>query len=49
MDANTDILRSDGVIWHTAISLDGFAADKDDSLSFMMGEDTAPPPRQSAC
>lgn len=38
------ILKQDGVIWHTAISLDGFAADINDSLMFMMGEEAAPPP-----
>ncbi|UYN98885.1 MAG: dihydrofolate reductase family protein [Devosia sp.] len=40
-----DILKRDGVIWHTAISLDGFAADVDDSLGFMMedGEDADNP------
>ena len=37
------MLKRDGVIWHTAISLDGFAADVNDSLSFMMGEENAPP------
>jgi dihydrofolate reductase len=37
----SDILRKDGVIWHTAISLDGFAADVHDSLGFMMGGDDA--------
>jgi hypothetical protein len=37
------MLRKDGVIWHTAISLDGFAADVNDGLGFMMGEDNAPP------
>ena len=36
------MLKLDGVIWHTAISLDGFAADKDDSLSFMMDDDAPP-------
>ena len=44
MDTHTDIFRSDGVIWHTAISLDGFAADVNDSLMFMMGEEAGPPP-----
>lgn len=29
------MLKRDGVIWHTAISLDGFAADVNDSLGFM--------------
>ena len=39
------MLKTDGVIWHTAISLDGFAADIHDSLSFMMeGDDVGPPP-----
>ncbi|WP_186767064.1 dihydrofolate reductase family protein [Devosia ginsengisoli] len=38
------MLKHDGVIWHTAISLDGFAADANDSLSFMMGDDSSPPP-----
>ena len=39
------MLKKDGVIWHTAISLDGFAADVNDSLGFMMGgDDIAPPP-----
>lgn len=38
------MLKHDGVIWHTAISLDGFAADINDSLGFMMGEDDGPPP-----
>jgi dihydrofolate reductase len=38
------ILKSDGVIWHTAISLDGYAADTNDSLGFMMGAETEPPP-----
>ena len=38
------MLKLDGVIWHTAISLDGFAADVNDSLDFMMGgEDVGPP------
>jgi dihydrofolate reductase len=37
------MFKRDGVLWHTAISLDGFAADRDDSLGFMMGgEDPAP-------
>ncbi len=36
-------LRSGGVIWHTAISLDGFAADSNDSLGFMMGDGSEPP------
>lgn len=36
------MLKKDGVIWHTAISLDGFAADVNDSLGFMMG-DAGPP------
>ncbi len=46
MDTQTDILRTDGIIWHTAISLDGFAADVNDSLMFMMGEgeEAGPPP-----
>ncbi|MBJ3785700.1 dihydrofolate reductase family protein [Devosia sediminis] len=35
----SNILREDGVIWHTAISLDGYAADVNDSLMFMMGGD----------
>lgn len=39
-----DVLRKDGVIWHTAISLDGFAADVNDSLGFMMGEAADPAP-----
>lgn len=38
------MLRKDGVIWHTAISLDGFAADINDSLGFMMGGDGGPEP-----
>ena len=38
------MLKLDGVIWHTAISLDGFAADVNDSLAFMMGDDVGPPP-----
>lgn len=38
------MLKRDGVIWHTAISLDGFAADVNDSLGFMMGADDGPPP-----
>lgn len=38
------MLKPDGVIWHTAISLDGFAADTKDSLAFMMGDDDGPPP-----
>lgn len=38
------MLKRDGVIWHTAISLDGFAADVNDSLGFMMGEDDGSPP-----
>ena len=39
------MLKTDGVIWHTAISLDGFAADIHDSLTFMMeGDDVGPPP-----
>lgn len=38
------MLKLDGVIWHTAISLDGFAADVNDSLSFMMEDDVGPPP-----
>lgn len=38
------MLKTNGVIWHTAISLDGFAADKDDSLGFMIGEEAGPPP-----
>lgn len=38
------MLKADGVIWHTAISLDGFAADVNDSLGFMMGDDAPPPP-----
>ncbi|KKB11503.1 hypothetical protein VE25_12420 [Devosia geojensis] len=29
------MLKHDGVIWHTAISLDGYAADVNDSLAFM--------------
>ena len=37
------ILKKNGVIWHTAISLDGFAADVNDSLMFMMGADDGPP------
>ncbi len=37
------MLKRDGVIWHTAISLDGFAADANDSLGFMMGGDEPPP------
>lgn len=36
------MLKHDGVIWHTAISLDGFAADVNDSLGFMMGGDPGP-------
>ena len=38
------MLKLDGVIWHTAISLDGFAADVNDSLAFMMEGDVGPPP-----
>jgi dihydrofolate reductase len=40
------MLKRDGVIWHTAISLDGFAADVNDGLGFMMGgdEEVGPPP-----
>jgi dihydrofolate reductase len=38
------MFEKDSVIWHTAISLDGFAADMDDSLAFMMGGDDGPPP-----
>jgi dihydrofolate reductase len=38
------MLKRDGVIWHTAISLDGFAADINDSLGFMMGDEAGPPP-----
>ncbi|WEK03918.1 MAG: dihydrofolate reductase family protein [Candidatus Devosia phytovorans] len=38
------MLKRDGVIWHTAISLDGFAADRNDSLGFMMGPTDGPPP-----
>jgi dihydrofolate reductase len=37
-------LKSGGVIWHTAISLDGFAADANDSLGFMMGDAAETPP-----
>lgn len=42
------MLKRDGVIWHTAISLDGFAADVNDSLSFMMGDDEPQPPNPIA-
>lgn len=38
------MLKHDGVIWHTAISLDGFAADMNDGLGFMIGDDAGPPP-----
>ena len=38
------MFKRDGVIWHTAISLDGFAADINDSLGFMTGGDNDPPP-----
>lgn len=38
------MLKKDGVIWHTAISLDGFAADVNDSLGFMMGGEEGPVP-----
>lgn len=44
MTDSSNPLRRDGVIWHTAISLDGFAADVNDSLMFMMGADHGPPP-----
>lgn len=44
MDRQLDILKRDGVIWHTAISLDGFAADVNDSLGFMMGGEAVGPP-----
>jgi dihydrofolate reductase len=44
MHDHQDVLKRDGVIWHTAISLDGFAADVDDSLGFMMdGGEEGPP------
>lgn len=38
------MLKRDGIIWHTAISLDGFAADSGDGLDFMMGDEDGPPP-----
>ncbi len=37
------MLKRDGVIWHTTISLDGFAADVNDGFDFMMGGDDGPP------
>lgn len=37
------MLKHDGVIWHTAISLDGFAADVNDSLRFMTNYGIAQP------
>ncbi|WP_240231396.1 dihydrofolate reductase family protein [Devosia lacusdianchii] len=37
------MFKKDGVIWHTAISLDGFAADVNDSLKFMMAYETTEP------
>lgn len=43
MEQQTNVLKTNGVIWHTAISLDGFAADVNDSLGFMMGEDVGAP------
>ena len=36
------MFKRDGVLWHTAISLDGFAADNNDSLDFMMGAEDGP-------
>jgi dihydrofolate reductase len=44
MKQQTGLLKTDGVVWHTAISLDGYAADVKDSLDFMMGEEAAPVP-----
>ena len=37
------LLKHDGVIWHTAISLDGYAADLNDSLEFMSRYDSPNP------
>jgi dihydrofolate reductase len=38
------MFKTDGVLWHTAVSLDGFAADTNDSLAFMMGDGAADEP-----